>query len=215
MGRKRGMTQVFDNTGKMIPCTVIEVEPNIVTQIKTTEKDGYNAIQLGCDMVQVDDERTMKKRMAQPELGHFKKSGVAPRKTLQESRLDSVEGYTLGQEIKVDLFKDVPFVDARAVTIGKGFAGAMKRYGFKGMRATHGVSAVHRSLGSTGNRSTPGRCFKNKKMPGHMGNKPITTQNLKVVEVNEEENCIIVKGAIPGPKNGLVTLKPSVKKGKV
>jgi large subunit ribosomal protein L3 len=215
MGRKRGMTQFFDKTGKMIPCTVIEVEPNIVTQIKTVEKDGYNAIQLGCDVVKVNKEETLKKRLSNPLIGHFEKSGIAPRKTLQEARVDNVQDYSLGQEIRVDLFKDVAHIDARAVSIGKGFAGVMKRWGFKGMRATHGVSAVHRSGGSTGNRSTPGRCFKNKKMPGHMGSKPITVQNLKVIEVNEQENCIIVQGAVPGPKNGLVTLKPSVKKRKV
>lgn len=215
MGKKRGMMQFWDETGTMIPCTVIEVEPNVVTQIKTVETDGYNAVQLGCNAQKVKDERTLEKRVKAPLRGHFKKNNIVPCRKLQESRIENVDDYSIGQEVTLSTLKEEKMVDIQAVSLGKGFAGAMKRHGFKGMRASHGVSAVHRSMGSTGNRSTPGRCFKGKKFPGHMGNTLITVQNLKVVEVNEEKNYILVKGAVPGPKNGLVTLKPSVKKKKV
>lgn len=215
MGRKRGMMQVFDPTGKMIPCTVIEVEPNIITQVKTIETDGYNAVQVAADAYNVDDQRTLEKRISKPLCGHFKKANVAPRRELQETRVEKPEEFSVGQEITIAHFKDVAHIDARALTIGKGFAGVMKRWGFKGMRATHGVSAVHRSGGSTGNRSTPGRCFKGKKMPGHMGAKMRTVQNLEVIEVNEADRVILVKGAVPGPKNGFVTIQPAIKRQKV
>lgn len=213
MGKKKGMTHLFDEKGHIIVCTVIEVEPNVVVQIKTTEKDGYTAIQTGYEKVTTKDPRTIEKRVKKPIIGHFKKNGVEPRRHLTESRVDNIEDYSVGQEIGVGIFSEIPFVDATAVSIGKGYQGAMKLHNFSGMKASHGTGPVHRHLGSTGNLS--GRCYPGDKRASHMGAKRVTRENLKVVQIDEEENLIVVKGPVPGPKNGFVTLRQAVKKAGV
>jgi len=211
LGKKRGMLQLFDENGHVVVCTVIEAEPNVITQIKTKESDGYNAIQLGFEKICVNDERTLKKRMRKPQLGHFAKAEVEPRRYLAECRVDGVDEFNIGQELGVKLFEDVTHIDATAKSIGKGFQGVMKLYGFRGGPASHG-SGFHRHAGSTGMRSTPGRCFPNGKRASQMGNKFVTVQNLKVVMIKPEENLIIVEGQVPGPKNGIVTIKEAVKR---
>ena len=213
MGKKRGMTQLFDDKGNTVACTVIEVEPNIITQIKTKENDGYNAIQLGFEKIVTKDPRTIDKRTTKPLRGHFKKANVEARKHLTESRLESIEGYTLGQELDVSLFADVPFVDATAMTKGKGYQGVIKLYNFAGGPAAHG-SGFHRHAGSTGMRSTPGRCLPGGKRASHMGYERQTVQNIRVVEINAEDGIIVVAGQVPGPRNGLVYLSSAVKKQK-
>ena len=212
MGKKRGMTSIFDDQGNLIVCTGIEVEPNVVTQIKTTETDGYNAIQTGFDKIQGKRPETIQKRTGKPLAGHFKKNNIEPRRHLVESRIDNVQDYTLGQELTVEMFKDVKFIDVYGTSIGKGYQGSMKLHNFGGLPASHGVIKCHRSLGSTGNRSTPGRCFPNGKRDSHMGHEKVTVQNLKVMEINTEDNIIVVKGAVPGPKNGLITITKAMKK---
>jgi large subunit ribosomal protein L3 len=212
MGKKLGMTHLFDEQGNIVVCTVIEVEPNVVVQIKTAEKDGYSAIQTGYGKITAKNQHTVEKRVTKPRLGHFKKAGVEPRRHLAESKVDNAGEYSLGQEIGVGAFTGTTFVDATAISIGKGYQGAMKLHNFSGMRKTHGAGPTHRHLGSTGNRSTPGRCFPGGERASHMGYDKVTIQNLKVVEVNEEENLIVVKGSVPGPKNGLVTLTKAIKR---
>jgi large subunit ribosomal protein L3 len=212
MGKKRGMTHLFDEKGNMVICTVIEMEPNVVTQVKTVEKDGYSAVQMGFEKVVTKDARTVEKRVSKPMIGHYNKAGVEPRKHLQESRMTNVEGYEVGQEIGVSAFNEVEFVDATAISIGKGFQGAMKLHNFSGMPASHGAKKNHRSLGSTGGRSTPGRCFPGGKRASHMGSKQVTIQSLRVVEVIPEENVIVVKGAVPGARNSVVTIRQAVKR---
>lgn len=212
MGRKRGMTRLFDEKGNAVVATVIEVEPNVVTQIKTPENDGYSAVQLGFDKVVTKDPRTMERRVSKPLRGHFAKAETQPRRFLEEVRTDKLENYTVGQEMGVELFKEGEYLDVTARSKGKGFQGAMKLHNFSGGRATHGNSLSHRSLGSTGMRSTPGRCFPGGKRASHMGNKNVTVQNLEIVMVSAEDNVILVKGAIPGPRDAVVTLVESVKK---
>ena len=214
MGKKRGMTKIFDEEGYIVPCTVIEIEPNVVTQIKTVETDGYNAIQTAYEIVTAKDPRRKEKRSTKPLQGHYKKAGVEPRRYSTESRVESTEEYQLGQELGVAMFKETKFVDAIAISKGKGFQGGMKLHNFAGGDASHGASKDHRSLGSTGMRSTPGRCFKGGKRASHMGMDRVTVQNLKVVDVIEEENLILVRGAVAGPKNGLVTIRKAKKKRK-
>lgn len=211
MGKKRGMTQLFDEKGNTVVCTVIEVEPNIVTQIKTKETDGYQAIQLGFEKIQVNDERTIRNRTSKPLVGHFAKANVKPCKYLSESRLDSVAEYATGQEINIGVFAEVPYIDATAYSKGKGYQGVIKLHNFDGGPAAHG-SSFHRHAGSTGQRSTPGRCFKNGKRASQMGNEQITVQNLRVVMVDAEQNIIVIEGQVPGPRNGLVYLSPAYKK---
>jgi len=211
MGKKRGMTQLFDDKGNIVVCTVIEVQPNVVTQIKTKEHDGYNAIQLGSDKIIVKDPRTMEKRSSKAMRGHFAKAGVAPHRNVLETKVDAVEGYSLGQEISIAEFADIKFVDACAMSKGKGYQGVMKKYNFAGGPASHG-SSFHRHAGSTGMRSTPGRCLPNGPRASHMGYERITVQNIKIVSVHPEENLILVSGQVPGPRNGLVTLSPAIKK---
>ena len=212
MGKKRGMMQLFDDNGNVVVCTVIEAEPNVVTQIKTAKNDGYDAVQLGFEEIKTKDPRTVEKRVKKPQLGHFKKAGIAPRRYLTECRVDSVEEYKVGQELGVDQFAEVKYVDATARSIGKGFQGVMKLHNFSGFPAAHGTGPVHRHAGSTGMRSTPGRCFKGGKRASQMGNRQVTTQSLEVVMVQPEDNLIIVKGSVPGPKNGLVYLTEATKK---
>ncbi len=211
LGKKRGMTQIFDDKGNIIVCTVIEVEPNVVTQIKTKEKDGYNAIQLGFDKVRGKTQHTISNRVTKPLLGHYKKAGVEPRKHLIESKTDFTEEFDLGQEIAINVFEDIQYIDATAVSKGKGYQGVMKRHNFAGGPASHG-SGFHRHAGSTGMRSTPGRGLPGGKKAGQMGNEQVTVQNLQVVKVDVENQLIMIKGQVPGPRNGLVHIKQAVKK---
>ncbi|MFI0434200.1 MAG: 50S ribosomal protein L3 [Parachlamydiaceae bacterium] len=211
MGKKRGMMQLFDEKGNAIVCTVIQAEPNVVTQIKSKETDGYVAVQLGFERVAGKTQYTIDARTGKPQLGHFKKAGVEPRRHLLESRVDTSEGFSLTQEIGVDIFSDVDYVDATATSKGKGYQGVMKRHNFAGGPASHG-SGFHRHAGSTGMRSTPGRGLPGGKKAGQMGNERVTVQNLQVVKVDVENNVILVKGQVPGPRNGLVYLTQAKKK---
>ena len=204
LGKKIGMTQIFED-GKVVPVTVIEAGPNFVLQTKTAEKDRYVAIQVG-----FDEKR--EKNTTKPLMGIFNKAGVKPQRFVKELRVESVEGYTLGQEIKVDVLGTTEFVDITGTSKGKGTAGVMKRHNFGGNRATHGVSRNHRLGGSIGNSSTPGEVYKGRKMAGRLGNEKVTVQNLKVVRVDVENNLLLVKGAVPGAKNGYLTIKAALKK---
>lgn len=211
MGKKRGMIQLFDEEGNIIVCTVIEAEPNVVTQIKTKENDGYNAIQLGFEKILGKDPRTVTARTKKPQLGHFERAGVEPRRYLTESRIEDTEGFTLGQQLGVTVFAEIAFIDATAISKGKGFQGVMKKNHYSGGPASHG-SGFHRHAGSTGMRSTPGRCLPGVPHASQMGLDQITVQNLKVVMIKEEDNLIIVKGQVPGPRNGLVYITEATKK---
>lgn len=213
MGKKRGMMQLFDDKGNVVVCTVIQAEPNVVTQVKTKEKDGYTAIQLGFEEIKGKTQYTIDKRTGKPQLGHFKKAGVKPRRFLVESKVDvdSVETYSLGQEIGLDIFNEVEFVDATAISKGKGYQGVMKRHHFAGGPASHG-SGFHRHAGSTGMRSTPGRGLPGGKKAGHMGLEQVTVQNLEVVKVDLENQVLLIKGQVPGPRDGLVYIKQAEKK---
>lgn len=212
MGKKRGMTQLFDETGKIVVCTVIEAEPNVITQIKTKASDGYDAIQLSFGKIVTKDPRTVEKRVRKPQLGHFKKAGIEPRRFLAECRVDDVQNYSVGQELGVSVFSEVGYIDATAKTIGKGYQGVIKLHKFRGGPAAHG-SGFHRGIGSVANgRTTPGRCFKGDERASHMGARWQTIQNLKVVMIVEEDNLIVVNGQVPGPKNGLVYISEAVKK---
>jgi len=211
MGKKRGMTQRFNSKGALVPCTVIHVEPNVVTQIKRQEYDGYNALQLGYERLVTRDERTLKRRVSNQLLGHFKKANVEPRRYLSESRLTNLEEYSVGQELDLKLFEGVEFLDVIGTSQGKGFQGVMKRHNFAGGPAAHG-SGFHRHGGSTGMRSTPGRCLPGTKKAGQMGAEKVTVQNLRVVEMNEEKGLLVVEGAIPGAKGSLVWFAAAKKK---
>lgn len=213
MGKKRGMVQVFDEKGNVVVCTVIEAEPNVVTQIKTEESDGYNAVQLGFEKICAKDPRTVEARAKKPQLGHFRKAGLEPRKYLAESRLETTEGYTIGQEVGVGSFAEIPYVDATAISKGKGYQGTMKLHNYAGGPAAHG-SGFHRHAGSTGMRSTPGRCFPGGKRASHMGVDRVTVQNLRVVMIKEEDHLILVEGHVPGPANGLVFFAEAKKRRK-
>ena len=204
LGRKIGMTQVFTKNGKLIPVTVIEVEPNVVTQIKTVEKDGYDAIQLGAITVKEKNSNKAK-------IGHTKKANTAPKRFLKELRGVNVNDYTLGQTITADLFKEGEIVDVSGVSKGKGFQGVIKRYNQSRGPMGHG-SQYHRGVGSLGTL-LPMHVLKGKKLPGHMGNVATTIQNLEVVSVDLENNVILIKGNVPGPKKSLVMIRTSVKKG--
>lgn len=204
IGRKVGMTQLFAEDGKVIPVTVIEAGPCPVVQVKTTETDGYVALKLGF----LDAKE---KAMNKPDLGQFKKAGVKPCKVLKEVRLDSVEGYNVGDEVKADVFATGDKVDASGVTKGHGYTGVIKRWNQHRLKETHGVGPVHREPGSMGANSSPSRVFKHKKLAGQYGVENVTIQNLEVVRVDVQRNVILVKGAIPGPKGSVVTLKTSVK----
>jgi large subunit ribosomal protein L3 len=204
LGRKLGMTQVFDENSVVVPVTVVEAGPMIVTQIKTKETDGYNAIQVGF-------EDAKEKHLNKPERGHFDKANLAYKRNLAEVRMDDVSAYEVGQEIKADIFEAGAMIDVTATSKGKGFQGVIKRHGQSRGPETHG-SRYHRRPGSMGAASDPSRVFKGKNLPGHMGSQTVTVQNLQVVSVDVEKNLILVKGAIPGPKKGLVTIKEAVKK---
>ena len=210
MGKKRGMIQLFDDQGNAIVCTVIEAEPNVVTQIKTNETDGYSAIQLGFDKIKTKDPRTIENRLSKVLRGHYGKNQLEPRRYLLESRLEKVEDYSVGQELTVEHFAEVKFIDATAMSKGKGYQGVIKLHNFSGGPASHG-SGFHRHAGSTGMRSTPGRCLPGGPRPSHMGYDRKTVQNLEVIMIDKEDHLIIVRGAVPGPKNGLVSFAPAVK----
>lgn len=212
MGRKRGMTQIFDAKGNVVVCTVIEAEPNVVTQIKTKDTDGYEALQIGFDTVTAKDPRRREARTKKPQRGSFAKNGIAPRKFLRESRVDDIDSYAIGQEIGVEFFVEGAFVDVSGISKGKGFQGVMKRHNFAGGAASHGASRCHRLAGSTGMRSTPGRNLPGGKKAGQMGNERVTTQSLQVVKVVPEDRLIVIKGAVPGARNGLVHIAPAMKK---
>lgn len=203
LGKKVGMTQVFDDDGNVIPVTVIEAGPVKVVQKKTLEKDGYQAIQVG-----FEDKKP--NRVNKPEKGHFDKAGVEYKKYLREFRLDDVDGYEVGQEIKVDVFKPGDKVDVTGISKGKGFQGVIKRWNQRRGPMSHG-SKYHRGVGSMGGSSFPSRTFKGKKLPGRMGGRRVTVLNLEVVKVDSEHNLLLVKGAVPGPKGGLLIIKDSVK----
>lgn len=211
MGKKRGMTHFFDDKGKRVVCTVIEVEPNVITQVKTKDIDGYNAVQSGFKKVFAKDARRQKARVAKPLRGHFAKNGLEPRRYLFEKRLESIEGFEAGQEFGVEIFEECKCVDVRGVSIGKGYQGVMKKYGFSGGPAAHG-SKFHRHAGSTGMRSTPGRCLPGGPRPSQMGNKRVTVQGLKVFRVDKERGLLILEGAVPGAKGNVVTISDSIKK---
>ena len=205
IGKKIGMTQIFDETGKVIPVSVIEAGPCVVVQKKTTDNDGYEAVQLGFGDATA-------KSLKKPLTGHCKKADVALKKTLKEFRLEDISGLNVGDIIKADLFAAGDIVDVCGTSKGKGFAGTIKRWNNHRLKETHGTGPVHRHAGSMGACSTPSRIFKGKGMPGHLGAERVTIQNLEVVKVDAENNLIAVKGAIPGPKNGIVTVCNSVKK---
>ena len=198
------MTQIFED-GKFIPVTVVEAGPNYVLQKKTVENDGYTALQLGFD-------EKKEKNTTKPIMGIFKKAGVNPQRFVKELRVDSVEGFELGQEIKADVLAEVEYVDITGTSKGKGTAGVMKRHNFAGNRASHGVSRNHRLGGSIGMSSWPGKVLRGKKMAGQYGNATVTVQNLKVVKVDVENNLLLIKGAVPGSKNSYIVVKPAVKK---
>lgn len=200
LGTKLGMTQIFDDENRVIPVTVVEAGPCVVTQIRTPETDGYSAIQIAYG--DIDPRKTNK-----PEAGHFKKAGVTPRRYVAEIRMDDTSAYELGQEITVNLFDGDVFVDVAGTTKGHGFAGAMKRHGFAGQGAAHGNQAAHRRVGGIGGASTPGRVFKGKRMAGRMGGNRVTTQNLKIQRIDGDNNLLLIKGAIPGAKGSVVTVK--------
>ena len=203
IGRKIGMTQIFDEKGNVIPVTVIEAGPCVVAQVKTVETDGYNAIQLGFGDVK-------DKHINKPEAGHFAKAKLANKKHLREFRLDSIEGIKVGDEVKADVFEAGEKIDVQGTSKGKGFQGVIKRHGQHRGPMGHG-SMYHRRPGSMGSTTTPGRVFKGKKLPGHMGSQTSTILNLDVVKVDTDKNVILVKGSIPGAKKSIVRVRKSVK----
>ena len=204
IGRKIGMTQIFDEIGNVIPVTVIEAGPCVVAQKKTAENDGYDAVQLGFMEVK-------EKHMTKAEKGHFEKAGVAFKKHLKEFRLDDCSALNVGDVIAADTFAAGDKVDITGMTKGRGYTGAIKRWNHHTLCSTHGVGPIHREVGSMGANSSPSRVFKNKKMAGQYGNEQVTILNLKVVKIDPEKNIIAVKGAIPGAKNGIVFIRDSVK----
>ena len=205
LGKKIGMTQIFTEVGEVVPVTVVEAGPVVITQIKTVEKDGYNAVQVGFGDVK-------EKSLNKPQKGHLAAANTL-KKHLKEFRVDSVEGYTVGQEIKADVFAAGEMIDVTGISKGKGFQGPIKRHGQSRGPESHG-SRYHRRPGSMGACSFPGRVFKNKKLAGHMGSVKVTVQNLEVVRIDAEKNLILVKGAIPGAKGSVVTIKEAVKASK-
>lgn len=206
LGTKLGMTQVWDEDNKLIPVTVVKADPNVVTQLRSEETDGYTAVQIAYG--QIDPRRVTK-----PLAGHFEKAGVTPRRHLVELRTADAAEYSLGQDVTVEVFEAGQKVDVVGTTKGKGFAGAMKRHGFAGQGAAHGNQAAHRRVGSIGACATPGRVFKGTRMAGRMGGNRVTTQNLKIQRIDGDNNLILIKGAIPGAKGSVVTVKTAVKGG--
>jgi large subunit ribosomal protein L3 len=206
LGEKLGMTQVFDSNNRIVPVTVVKAGPCVVTQIRTQEKDGYTAVQLAYGQI---DPRKVTKPLA----GHFEAAGVTPRRHVVEMRTESTDGFEVGQEFGADIFADGASVDVTGTTKGKGTAGVMKRHGFHGVSASHGSHRNHRKPGSIGACSTPGRVFKGMRMAGRMGFDKQTTQSLTVVKVDTERGLLLIRGAIPGPKGGLLLVRNAVKGG--
>lgn len=204
LGRKLGMTQVWDENGRVVPLTVVQVGTNVVTQVRTEERDGYSAVQLGFEDI---DPR----RVTKPLLGHFEKAGVSPKRHLAEFRTNDAAEYALGQELDAATFEAGSKVDVSGNTKGKGFAGVMKRHGFAGAPASHGAHKIHRKPGSIGACATPGRIFKGQRMAGRMGNERCTIQNLTVQGVDADKGLLLIKGAVPGPKNAVVMVRTAVK----
>tara|TARA_Y100000590_G_scaffold264640_1_gene297354 strand:+ start:319 stop:1026 length:708 start_codon:yes stop_codon:yes gene_type:complete len=204
IGKKIGMTKEFYKTGQAIPVTVIKTEKGRIIQLIDKEKRGYQAVQVGFGKIKAS-------KLNKATKGYFTKKNTEPKKILKEFRVKNLENYKEGNEFGLEVFKDIKFVDVRAKTIGKGFAGPMKRHNFSGLRATHGVSVSHRSHGSTGQRQDPGKVFKGKKMAGHMGDKIRTIQNIEIVKTDSENNLLYLKGSIPGSKNSEVLIKKAVK----
>ncbi|GIL26748.1 MULTISPECIES: 50S ribosomal protein L3 [Actinocatenispora] len=204
LGTKLGMTQVWDEFNRVVPVTVVQAGPCVVTQVRTEDKDGYSAVQLAFGSI---DPRKVNK----PRAGHFAKAGVTPRRYVVEIRTSDAAEYELGAEVTLNDFDGVGLVDVTGRTKGKGFAGVMKRHGFHGLKASHGVERKHRSPGSIGGCATPGRVFKGVRMAGRMGSDRFTAQNLSIVDVDTENNLLLVKGAIPGPTNGLVLIRTAAK----
>lgn len=205
IGKKIGMTQIFDEQGKVIPVTVVEAGPCVVVQKKTVENDGYDAVQLGFGEIRA-------KNVNKPLAGHFKKADVALKRTLKEFRLDDCSALNVKDIVKADIFAAGDIVDVSGTSKGKGYAGTIKRFNNARLKETHGTGPVHRHAGSMGACSSPSRIYKGKCMPGHLGAEKVTVQNLEIVKVDAENNLIAIKGAIPGPKNGTVTIVNAVKK---
>jgi large subunit ribosomal protein L3 len=204
IGKKIGMSREFYKTGQSVPVTVLKMETGRIIQVIDKEKRGYQAVQIGYGKIK---NSKLKKAMK----GYFTKKNTEPKKILKEFRVNNIENYKEGNELGLEIFKDVKFVDVKSKTIGKGFAGVMKRHNFSGMRASHGVSISHRAHGSTGQNQDPGKVFKGKKMAGHMGNKLRTIQNIEIIKTDTDNNLIYLKGSIPGAKNSEVTIKKAVK----
>lgn len=205
LGKKLGMTQIFDVQGRVVPVTVIEAGPCTVVQRKKKQSDGYDAVQIGFDAKKAH-------RANKPMLGHFQHAGKGAFRVLRELRVESESSLEVGQELRVDIFREGDYVDVTGQTKGRGFSGVVKRWGFRGGRATHG-SMFHRAPGSIGGSSFPSRVFKNMKMGGHYGNERVTVLNLRVVAIQPEQNLLLVRGAVPGAKNGLVFVRRAIKKG--
>ena len=206
LGTKLGMTQVFDENNRVVPVTVIQAGPNVITQVRTEERDGYTAVQLAFGAI---DPR----KVTKPVAGQFAKAGVTPRRHVAEIRVADAGEFEVGQELTAEIFADGALVDVTGTSKGKGFAGVMKRHGFAGLGASHGAHRVHRAPGSIGGCATPGRVFKGMRMAGRMGNDKVTTQNLTVHKVDAEAGLLLIKGAIPGRKGGVVVVRDAVKGG--
>lgn len=204
LGRKLGMTQIFDETGLMIPVTVVEAGPMTVVRKKTVERDGYNAAVVAFEDIRED-------KLNKPEAGAFKKANIAPKRVLKELRLADCDKLEIGSDIKCDIFTDGEMVDVSGVSKGHGFSGAIKRWNQHRLKMSHGTGPVHRSVGSTGANSTPSKVIKGLHMPGQFGHDNVTVQNLKVVKVDAERNVLLIRGAVPGPKGGLITVRDAVK----
>ena len=204
IGKKIGMTREFYKTGQSVPVTVIKMEKGRIIDVINEEKRGYKAVQIGFGKIK-------NSKLSKAMKGYFTKKNTEPKRKLKEFKVENLENFKEGNEFGLEVFKDVKFVDIKSTTIGKGFAGVMKRHNFSGLRATHGVSVSHRSHGSTGQRQDPGKVFKNKKMAGHMGNKIRTIQNIEIIKSDNENNLLYLKGSIPGSKNTEVLVKKSVK----
>ena len=206
LGTKLGMTQIFDEENRVVPVTVVEAGPCVVTQVRTKETDGYDAVQIAYGEI---DPRKVNK----PESGHFQKAGVTPRRHSVEIRTPDASSYEVGQSVGVDIFGEIEYVDVTGTSKGHGFAGGMKRHGFAGQGAAHGNQAAHRRVGGIGACATPGRVFKGKRMAGRMGNDRVTTQNLKIQKVDADANLLLIKGAVPGARGGLLVVKTATKGG--
>ena len=204
IGKKIGMTREFYKTGQSVPVTVIKMEKGRIIELIEEDKRGYKAVQVGFGKIKSS-------KLSKAMKGYFAKKNTEPKKTLKEFRVKKLEDYKEGNELGLELFKDVKFVDVKSTTIGKGFAGAMKRHNFSGLRASHGVSVSHRAHGSTGQNQDPGKVFKNKKMAGHMGNKSRTIQNIEIIKSDNENNLLYLKGSIPGSKNTEMIIKKAAK----